>query len=179
MALVGVLFADGFFGVLAGTKREGFKTYKDSFRWFDNNTVYNDEYLLKRGKNVITNNGTSTFEQENLVESSFNYNEKQKCNIVKPIAIERFHPNNIDNKDFWKISKDKFKYISVCGSKSKSFKEVNQLNNENDFKNYNIKAEIKKITEYQAQKAKLNALKNQLNTQFSKVFISQFEKDNF
>ena len=28
MALVGVLFADGFFGVLAGTKREGFKTYK-------------------------------------------------------------------------------------------------------------------------------------------------------
>ncbi len=28
MALVGVLFADGFFGIWAGTKREGFKTYK-------------------------------------------------------------------------------------------------------------------------------------------------------
>jgi len=28
MALVGVLFVDGFFGVWAGTKREGFKTYK-------------------------------------------------------------------------------------------------------------------------------------------------------
>jgi hypothetical protein len=28
MALVGVLFVDGFFGIWAGTKREGFKTYK-------------------------------------------------------------------------------------------------------------------------------------------------------
>ena len=28
LALVGVVMADGFFGVIAGTKREGFKTYK-------------------------------------------------------------------------------------------------------------------------------------------------------
>ena len=28
MALVGILFVDGFFGIWAGTKREGFKTYK-------------------------------------------------------------------------------------------------------------------------------------------------------
>jgi len=60
-----------------------------------------------------------------------------------------------------------------------SFKEVNQHNNENDFKNYSLKAEIKKITEYQAQKAKLNALKSQLNTNFSKVFILSFENDRF
>lgn len=28
LAIAGVIFADGFFGVLAGIKREGFKTYK-------------------------------------------------------------------------------------------------------------------------------------------------------
>jgi hypothetical protein len=28
LALVGVVMTDGFFGVIAGTKREGFKTYK-------------------------------------------------------------------------------------------------------------------------------------------------------
>ena len=28
MALVGILFVDGFFGIWAGTKREGFKTFK-------------------------------------------------------------------------------------------------------------------------------------------------------
>ena len=28
LAVVGVLFTDGFFGIWAGTKREGFKTYK-------------------------------------------------------------------------------------------------------------------------------------------------------
>jgi phage-related holin len=28
LAVVGVLFVDGFFGIWAGTKREGFKTYK-------------------------------------------------------------------------------------------------------------------------------------------------------
>jgi hypothetical protein len=70
------------------------------------------------------------------------------------------------------------KYLATLENQT-SFKEVNQHNNENDFKNYSLKAEIKKTTEYQAQKAKLNALKSQLNTNFSKVFILSFENDRF
>jgi hypothetical protein len=39
MAVVGVMFVDGIFGIIAGTKKEGFKTFraikilKDTFTW--------------------------------------------------------------------------------------------------------------------------------------------------
>lgn len=69
------------------------------------------------------------------------------------------------------------KYLAFLENAT-SFKEILPYI-ENDFKNYNVKAEVKKITEYQEQKKKLEALKSGLNTNFSKVFIYSFERDNF
>jgi SAM-dependent methyltransferase len=45
--------------------------------------------------------------------------------IVDDRAVMRFHPNMINNKDFWVHARKYFPLLSVCGSPCKNRKEVN------------------------------------------------------
>src|SRR5579859_7465088 len=53
--------------------------------------------------------------------------EKKSRMEVDDFAVERFHPNKIDNKEFWTYAKQKFPKFSVCGGKSKTIKHCNEL----------------------------------------------------
>jgi SAM-dependent methyltransferase len=45
---------------------------------------------------------------------------------VEDEAVERFHPNTINNKEFWQTAKENFPLLSVCGSPSSTIAEVNK-----------------------------------------------------
>jgi hypothetical protein len=70
------------------------------------------------------------------------------------------------------------KYLATLENQT-SFKEVNQYNNDNDFKTYILSEEVKKMQKYEDQKKKLQQTKDSLNSKFCKVFYSDFERDNF
>ena len=46
--------------------------------------------------------------------------------VVTKEAIKRFHPNNIDNRDFWFESRLRFPLLSVCGQESSNIIEANR-----------------------------------------------------
>ena len=52
-------------------------------------------------------------------------NTNYGCTVVKPEAIQRFHPNVIDNKKFWQLALDSFPLLSICGNPSKNIKDAN------------------------------------------------------
>ncbi len=60
---------------------------------------------------------------ENVVELENNFSRT----IVKDEAVTRFHPNNINNKEFWLRAHKSFPLLSVCGGNCKNIKQVNQI----------------------------------------------------
>jgi SAM-dependent methyltransferase len=108
-----------------------FETYWESLEYLRSIAQKTNEYYLRRNivpnvKERISNRAINTFHSEDLV-----LEEKQVGNgwrsIIKAQAIERFHPNNIDNKDFWVASRTLFPLLSVCGGECKSIVGVNKL----------------------------------------------------
>lgn len=91
-----------------------------------------DEYFLKGGAfgapvKKLPTNGANTFMFEDLVIEQKALENNRARTVVKEEAILRFHPNNIDNKDFWKESRTHFPLVSVCGGGScKNIKQVNK-----------------------------------------------------
>jgi SAM-dependent methyltransferase len=107
-------------------------SYKASFDFFKMISYRTNEYFLKGdllGASIkkFPTNGANTFMLEDLVVEQKQLENNQARTVVKPEAVERFHPNNIDNKDFWKESRTHFPLVSVCGGGScKSIKQVNK-----------------------------------------------------
>lgn len=91
-----------------------------------------NEYFLK-GKLLGANNNkipTGSFnllQQEGLIEEFVILDEESGRSrmVMADEAVNRFHPNTIDNKDFWVQCKEYFPLLSVCSFPSKSKKEVN------------------------------------------------------
>jgi len=107
-------------------------SYKASFDFFKTVSYKTDEYFLK-GELIgapikkFPTNSANTLVLEGLVIEQKRLSGNNSRTVVKQEAIERFHPNNIDNKDFWKESRTYFPLVSICGGEScKSIKQVNK-----------------------------------------------------
>ena len=110
-----------------------FNTFEESFKYYS---------WMKAGSDYRYKNGATnmfhTLMDEDLVtdiniekiETNF---EGIKCErqsliaVAKEEAIARFHPNFIDNKKFWELSKKVFSLVSVCGSPCSNYIEANKL----------------------------------------------------
>ena len=105
------------------------RDFNDSFEMFNMLKYKTDEYFMKGkflghpGKRVPVN-GFNSIYAEKLHEEVIDHENSQTV-VVKDVAVERFYPTNINNKEFWVEAKKNFPYLSVCGSPSKSIKEVN------------------------------------------------------
>jgi SAM-dependent methyltransferase len=106
-----------------------FKTFEESFRFYEDWKYSSNEYFLHPFvpadvKKIPTQ--INTIINEQLFNQIIELGNNQATLVVKDFAIQRFHPNTIDNKKFWKRAKYSFPHISICGAPSKNFKEVNR-----------------------------------------------------
>lgn len=100
-------------------KLNNFKEYIDFYYKRKKNNK--NEYELKNGLSLRQN--TSYIEGLCKIVKTFNNGSEQI--MVEKEGIERFHPNNINNKEFWKYSKIKFPLFSVCGHKTNTISDCN------------------------------------------------------
>jgi SAM-dependent methyltransferase len=89
-----------------------------------------NEYKFHAGRFKTHTAFINTFDLEKLYENVelVKLDEKRTAlkGVVKKEAVERFHPNNIDNKAFWLRARKSFPLLSVCSGESRSIKEVNE-----------------------------------------------------
>jgi SAM-dependent methyltransferase len=110
-----------------------FNTYQDSLAFFKNISYKNNEYYVK-GFHVnkpdvkVETRKLHTFVPEDLITTQITMGKDHARAVVRKEAVERFHPNKIDNKDFWVNCRKLFPLLSVCCGESKSIKEVNMRN---------------------------------------------------
>ncbi len=109
-----------------------FPTYKESLDYFKRITYKTNEYTVK-GKLVGSSDDVSTqvintFIEEGLAHEQQRLEGNAARTIIKNEAVQRFSPNNIDNKQFWTDCREYFPLISICGGKSKNIKEANARN---------------------------------------------------
>jgi len=105
------------------------KTYTDVIKAIRFATLRRNEYYLRKKVAGISLKPTirvTTFHEENLVISDKLFNNGNHQSIVKKEAVERFHPNNINNKDFWVECRKHFPLLSVSGNYCKNIREVNE-----------------------------------------------------
>jgi SAM-dependent methyltransferase len=101
-----------------------FPNYIESLDFIKSLSLAKDEYASKvpvgeKTIKVYTNSITTLY-----VEGLGNAENENRI-IVNQKAIDRFHPNNIDNKDFWVQCRKRFPKLSVCGQPSKTIDDVN------------------------------------------------------
>jgi len=107
-------------------------TYHDSFRFFKAHAYKTNEYYLKakslgvKDFKKVPTKFLHTFAIENLILETKDLGNHQARTVVKKKAIDRFHPNNINNKNFWSTSRELFPLLSVCGAESKNIQHVNR-----------------------------------------------------
>jgi len=107
--------------------------YKHIFDILNQVRYRSDEYYvhgnkLGADKKKIPTGNINFFHNEGLVKD-FTILNKETCAstmLVEDEAVTRFHPSNIDNKNFWKVAKEEYPLLSVCGHPSKTIKEVNK-----------------------------------------------------
>ena len=82
-----------------------FKTYTESLDYFKEISLKKNEYLIRKdiattpsGERLRTH-GLHSFVPEKLVENITNIDGYNSRIIVNNEAVNRFHPNNINNKD--------------------------------------------------------------------------------
>lgn len=98
-----------------------FNTFKDVIDFYHH--FKKTEYKIKAN---IGSPHNPVFVSQGLAELKKEYENKTTLVVVKNEAVERFHPNNIDNKEFWTYAKTKFPKFSVCGTESKNISECNE-----------------------------------------------------
>jgi SAM-dependent methyltransferase len=99
-----------------------FNSFQDCIDYYKKHSQ--TEYKIKNGIESAHNN---LLLYQNLHVDTKTHDEKTMILTVKDEAVERFHPNKINNKEFWKYAKTKFPKFSVCGAPSKSIKHCNEL----------------------------------------------------
>jgi ubiquinone/menaquinone biosynthesis C-methylase UbiE len=107
-------------------------TFKESFEFFRSVRYRTNEYYLNGKKlNLMTKKIPTprihTFYPEGLVEKDIDLGDDRSRFVVKNKAINRFHPNNIDNKEFWIECRKSFPLAAVCGAECRNIKEVNKM----------------------------------------------------
>jgi hypothetical protein len=110
---------------------EKFSTFYDSFKFFNyvrdsENEYYSIGERIGIIEEKVPTGRINTFELEGLVESRIELDNGRNRTIVKKEAIDRFHPNKIDNKEFWVECRKHFPLLSVCGGESKTIEDANQ-----------------------------------------------------
>lgn len=76
------------------------------------------EYLLNFNGRIVHIN-TSLF---NLQQGVIDKEKK----IITDYAIKRFHPNHIDNKEFWVKARTNYPLVSICANMSENVSECNE-----------------------------------------------------
>lgn len=143
-----------------------FKTFSESFDFFDDWKYKTNEYCfhLSNGLKAETQS-INTIVVEGLHEEIIELDDNLGVTIVKKEAITRFHPNNINNKEFWLRAHKSFPLLSVCGGNSKNINEVNN-NTLKLSENFNLFPFLK--DEINNSKSKLNIL--EIGFGFGNVF---------
>jgi predicted SAM-dependent methyltransferase len=105
------------------------KTVDDLFNFYSEIKDESDEYKIKLKFNedifeTHTSSNLIPFIENSIVETK-RYDEKHTKSIIKYSVVEKFHPNNIDNKKFWETAKKKFPLFSVNGTYSQNIEECN------------------------------------------------------
>jgi len=107
-----------------------FMTFHDSFNFFDDIKFRSNEYfvhLTVPGVPKCYTRMINTLMVEELYDKVVDLGNHMGVTYVKDVAIDRFHPNRIDNKAFWTRAKQSFPLVSICGGESKSIKRANEL----------------------------------------------------
>ena len=112
---------------------EKFATLQESFDFFNyvrdpDNEYYSIGERIGITEEKIPTGKLNTFYLENLVidiAKEFN-DDKRNQTVVAKEAVTRFHPNNINNKEFWMECRKLFPLLSVCGAESKTIEDVNR-----------------------------------------------------
>jgi SAM-dependent methyltransferase len=108
-------------------KPHRFKNFDHSFDFFDDWKYKTNEYFFRLSNNKkIPTRAINTIVQEQLHEKIIDLGGDAGLTIVKKEAITRFHPNNINNKEFWLRAHKSFPLLSVCGGECKNIKDVNR-----------------------------------------------------
>jgi SAM-dependent methyltransferase len=107
-----------------------FNTYIESLDYLKSISYKSNEYYLRgdligASKKKMPTIFAHTFMGEGLVLKQIDLGNNIARSIVAKDAVERFHPNNINNKDFWIECRNKFPLLSVCGRETKSIKQAN------------------------------------------------------
>lgn len=113
---------------------EKFRSYVDSLDYLRDISLKKNEYLIKKtvakwptSKESVSTRFIHTLYRENLVyKKEIELSGQFKRVIAKQEAIKRFHPNIINNKDFWVECRKRFPLLSVSGQNSKNVLEVNK-----------------------------------------------------
>ncbi len=112
-------------------------TYANHLEFIKSRTYKTNEYYMKGNllgatdksgnpvKKLLTRN-FNTFFDENLVAKREIIEGDNGRDTIKRNAITRFHPNNIDNKDFWLKCRGLFPLLSICGGECKNIDDVNE-----------------------------------------------------
>lgn len=104
--------------------------YKESFEFFKEYALKTNEYVLKLNNKKVPNNMNTLRHEGLLIEEkildSINNFPPRAISVVKPEAISRFSPDNIDNKQFWILAKKYFRNLSVSGIPARTYNEVNK-----------------------------------------------------
>jgi SAM-dependent methyltransferase len=113
------------------------RDFQDSFDFYDALKYKTNEYYI-RGDNrtKFQTRMVHTINHENLSEKNIDLGNNFGVTIVKNETMKRFHPNNINNKEFWVRAHKSFPKLCVCGGECKNIKEVNKRNTQltNDLK---------------------------------------------
>jgi SAM-dependent methyltransferase len=106
-----------------------FRTFKQSFKFYNDYRYKRNEYFLRGGKkgNRIQTKMVNTIMLEGLGKIDKDFNNQLGTLIVEDIAVKRFQPNIINNKDFWISARKSFPLLSVCGGQCKDIKAVNKM----------------------------------------------------
>jgi SAM-dependent methyltransferase len=107
-------------------KNNRFNDFNHSFDYYDMWKYKTNEYWFRVNRQKVETRMVNTFVVEELHHKQIQLNDVHGLTIVKEEAVKRFHPNNINNKEFWLRALYSFPYLSVCGSECKSIKEANK-----------------------------------------------------
>ena len=111
-----------------------FESFYDSLNHIKSISYKKNQYWIKKTA-LKDKNGNSksiptpwlhTFAPERLVVEEKPFNDKHSQIVVNKLAVERFHPNNINNKDFWVAARERFPLLSICGAECKNIEGANK-----------------------------------------------------
>jgi SAM-dependent methyltransferase len=96
--------------------------------YYDRLQSKNNEYCIVEPKisNTPIPTASNLLHYEGLSNKMIDLDQYHNRMVVNEKAIKRFHPNEINNSEFWRYAKMKFPLFSVCGGDSKSIKDVNK-----------------------------------------------------